>query len=439
MGVNLPVNGYFNSGITNSLAKNAQDDMLAFIRQSLLGGAEQDKELAEITGGSLPTVNAVQVVDTEAQASNDVLDRVDLTNLIPGQFLALRIADNGRVVTITHGAGGIGQILLHKNVDFVLNSTKKWLVLRVEGQDLVECWRSFGDDSAAYRTFLDLGNVSTLAVGDGLTDDGAGNLDVQLEPNSGLSIAPTGLALNIPGLVPVVNPAVGDLSAINNGGGNDQSITLANLLKVVNGLPEDVNPDTGADFSLTYDASDNSAKKVKLDNLGGGSKNFIQNQDHTNQPSIEVNVSGYDEVTVWLQNLSAAAAPDAILVMEAEAGGAWLSGSEYEVLSSAAGPVNNGVGDLSASEFDMTGNSVVDRTGLGWRGTVTITGLNVNNPSVQIGGTFRQGSTGSNYLQFQGNGVINAASAVTKIRFRVKDGTANISGQIALAVGRKFS
>jgi hypothetical protein len=64
-------------------------------------------------------------------------------------------------------------------------------------------------------------------------------------------------------------PAVDDLVALYDfsaGGTGGRKMTLANLLKVLNALTEDADPDGTADFVLTYDASANEVKKAKLYN-----------------------------------------------------------------------------------------------------------------------------------------------------------------------------
>jgi len=65
-------------------------------------------------------------------------------------------------------------------------------------------------------------------------------------------------------------PAVTDLTVmVDDPAGTPltQKITLSDLLKVINGLTEDTNPDESADFILTYDTSAGAAKKVKPSNL----------------------------------------------------------------------------------------------------------------------------------------------------------------------------
>lgn len=76
-----------------------------------------------------------------------------------------------------------------------------------------------------------------------------------------VNIAP----LDITGLTAETSPAVDDELAIRDvSTSTNDKITLANLLKVLNALTEDTDPDFNADFLLSYDASAAAAKKVKL-------------------------------------------------------------------------------------------------------------------------------------------------------------------------------
>jgi hypothetical protein len=84
----------------------------------------------------------------------------------------------------------------------------------------------------------------------------------------GISAANPLTDVQITGATALTAPAVDDelpiydLSATTN-----KKITLADHLKVINGLTEDTSPDAAADFAVTYDNSASAAKKVKLANL----------------------------------------------------------------------------------------------------------------------------------------------------------------------------
>jgi hypothetical protein len=79
-------------------------------------------------------------------------------------------------------------------------------------------------------------------------------------------------------------PAVDDLVALYDfsaGGTGGRKMTLANLLKVLNALTEDADPDAAADFALVYDASAGAVKKVKLANIARYTPQSSKSADYT--------------------------------------------------------------------------------------------------------------------------------------------------------------
>jgi hypothetical protein len=64
-----------------------------------------------------------------------------------GYAVLLQIADNGRVITINHNAGGTGQITLNGGLDFEMNRTEQRLLLQRSGTSWVEVAR-FGREKA---------------------------------------------------------------------------------------------------------------------------------------------------------------------------------------------------------------------------------------------------------------------------------------------------
>lgn len=78
------------------------------------------------------------------------------------------------------------------------------------------------------------------------------------------------------------SPAIGDeMYLLDNptGAAADNRITLANLLKVINGLTTDSAPDGTADYLLTYDASASAAKKVLFGKTGYALQYFSASWD----------------------------------------------------------------------------------------------------------------------------------------------------------------
>ena len=107
-------------------------------------------------------------------------------------------------------------------------------------------------------TFAEITGLHRVTAGDGLAK--AGNT----------------LALDIAALTAMTGPATGDAVPIEDVSiPGRRKVTLANLLKVIDGLAQDASPDGAADFVASFDASTGLAKKVLMDDLpgtgGGGS------------------------------------------------------------------------------------------------------------------------------------------------------------------------
>lgn len=92
------------------------------------------------------------------------------------------------------------------------------------------------------------------------------NYKVILATSTDVTIAtfdPVQTTSDITGLTALTAPATDDeLSIYDLSAAAIRKITLANLLKVVNGLTEDTSPDNTADYLLTYDTSAAAAKRT---------------------------------------------------------------------------------------------------------------------------------------------------------------------------------
>jgi hypothetical protein len=75
-----------------------------------------------IVGGVITITASHHRVDTEGLASADDLDTINGGS--PGDLLALRSVNSGRVVTLRHGTGN-----LHLGADYVLDSSNRMLLL----------------------------------------------------------------------------------------------------------------------------------------------------------------------------------------------------------------------------------------------------------------------------------------------------------------------
>lgn len=148
----LPAAGYFsNAARTNAEAKQAQDDVLAVIRQHVGGDAETTLTLA--TDTATPT-RGLHQIDTEAAAASDNLKNLATTNIPDGSLLLIRSVSAARVVVVKNNAGGAGQIALATSADLTLASPTMWLLLKRTGANWEEVLRSYGNQTAAMLTFL---------------------------------------------------------------------------------------------------------------------------------------------------------------------------------------------------------------------------------------------------------------------------------------------
>lgn len=138
----IPTAGYFlEPARTQGELKTGFDDMIASLRHVPWAG--QPELTATITSGVIIPAGSggVVVVDTEGAASTDDLTSITTTNYPDGSFLLLRNASASRVVTVKHAVAGIGTIALDRGADYVLDDTKKWLLLRRHGNDWYELIR----------------------------------------------------------------------------------------------------------------------------------------------------------------------------------------------------------------------------------------------------------------------------------------------------------
>lgn len=95
-----------------------------------LPGAQANPGALTISSGAIMPTKGFHTVDTEGAAAADDLEIIDQTNLPDGSFLYLLQALDARTVTIKHGAGGDGEILLPGNVDITLINSFDGVILR---------------------------------------------------------------------------------------------------------------------------------------------------------------------------------------------------------------------------------------------------------------------------------------------------------------------
>lgn len=166
----LPAAGYLeNAARTNAEMKAALEAIRDIMAENI--GGEAGAELTIASGSVTPAEGVgggIFRIDTEGNAASDSLDTIAQTNTRDGQVIALRAENAARVVTVTHAAGGTGQILLYDGASFTFASTSAVLFLRRSGADWVELFRFVPLD--------DLTSLTTPDIADELRiwDDSAG-------------------------------------------------------------------------------------------------------------------------------------------------------------------------------------------------------------------------------------------------------------------------
>lgn len=166
----LPTAGYLeNAARTNAEMKAALEAIRDIMAENI--GGEAGAELTIASGSVTPAEGVgggIFRIDTEGNAASDSLDTIAQTNTRDGQVIALRAENAARVVTVTHAAGGTGQIRLYDSASFTFASTSAVLFLRRSGTDWVELFRFVPLD--------DLTSLTTPDIADELRiwDDSAG-------------------------------------------------------------------------------------------------------------------------------------------------------------------------------------------------------------------------------------------------------------------------
>lgn len=116
-----PTQGEFKSAIGNLHAATTE-----------LPGAKAATKLT-ISGGSITPTQGFHTIDTEAASAGDDLETITVTNMPDGRILILQQEDDSRDITLVHGAGGTGQIILPGAVDITLADSFDGVILRREG------------------------------------------------------------------------------------------------------------------------------------------------------------------------------------------------------------------------------------------------------------------------------------------------------------------
>lgn len=137
------LSGYGTSTTAATLIADLQD-MNDAAAQCAGGMAESE---LTISSGSVTATGPAHTIDTEGDASTDTLTKIQVDNIRDGQYLILRPASILRVVTITSGAGGSGQIILNNGASYTMNRATSALLLQLRNTSWYEIARTNGPSS----------------------------------------------------------------------------------------------------------------------------------------------------------------------------------------------------------------------------------------------------------------------------------------------------
>ena len=139
----LPAANYLTDGArTEGEVKASLEAWLSATKQ--IPGAAQVELTNTISGGAITPAGGggVVVIDTESAAATDDLANIVQTNYPDGACLLVRNSNAARFVVLKHAATGAGQMFLRRSVDYVLDDTKKFILLQRRGTDWYEIYRA---------------------------------------------------------------------------------------------------------------------------------------------------------------------------------------------------------------------------------------------------------------------------------------------------------
>lgn len=115
-----------------------------------LPGGSAETELT-IAAGTVTPTGALHRIDTEADAAADDLTHMAVIEHPEGRWALLRAESISRAITVVHGAGGDGQILLKAGANVTL-ATDEWLWLVRDGLTWRQVMAPGGDVAAELST-----------------------------------------------------------------------------------------------------------------------------------------------------------------------------------------------------------------------------------------------------------------------------------------------
>lgn len=138
----FPAANYLTDALrTEGEFKTGLEALLSGVKQ--IPGAASAELPVTISGGAITPAGGggILVIDTESAAATDDLANIVQTNYPDNACILLRNSNAARFVVLKHAATGSGQMFLDRNADYVLDDTKKYILLQRRGTDWYEVVR----------------------------------------------------------------------------------------------------------------------------------------------------------------------------------------------------------------------------------------------------------------------------------------------------------
>ncbi len=142
----LPATGYIENSSRTVAEMKTAIEAVRDVSSVQPGGAART-ELTIASGTVTPATRdhgGNFTLDTEGDAASDDLDTITYTNLPDGSVIRVWAENASRVVTLKHGNGGAGELLLVDDADFALDALDKWVLFERRSTSWVEVARSYG-------------------------------------------------------------------------------------------------------------------------------------------------------------------------------------------------------------------------------------------------------------------------------------------------------
>jgi len=134
----FPAAGVFAAGPTVTAGQTALDDWLAATKQ--LPGGAVETELT-ISSGSVTATIGLHSIDGESDA-DDTLTNIVMTSM-SSFWLMIRAENAARIITLTHAAGGAGQMSFLGGQDVVLDATTQYVLFWADTGASPTTWNEF--------------------------------------------------------------------------------------------------------------------------------------------------------------------------------------------------------------------------------------------------------------------------------------------------------